>query len=321
MIIVALSNLRYINRYPFYAMEILSCSSIRKLFFTKPEIKESIKEEDKSVSETKAEGILEDTNINKEDSRNVKLVEDTMLNTDTSKGSEIEYELLDKLFALLDTKKEINPILSSYFHKIVENLLAEYKEELLKYLFDNKKHWNNLLYHCYNISIADTVFDLLSITPNDSSENLFHSHKRKIIADLIENIKATNNEEIIINLREIIFKLIASKRYLDSLLKNEVINFMTSNDNLNVKYLLMIIKVKLELGKENKSNLAFDFSFLINKVLSIMELLINILNNKDKVEYLLLLIDNEYAIWREDNLFRERKVRSNRIVGSFSPVT
>jgi hypothetical protein len=242
-------------------VEVVSCSNIRKLFFTKAADIESIKEESKTIDETKTEDTLEETNRSKEDSFTNQDNKNIAPNIDTSK----EYELLDKLFTLVNTKKEINPVLSGYFHKIVGSLLIEYKEELLKYLFSNKEHWDNLLYHCYDTSIADTVFDLLSITFNDSTEDLYHSHKLKVIADLIELDKV-----------DIILKLISSKKYLDYLLRNEVIDYLISKDN--ARCLLRILKLELELEKAQG-----NMTFIIKRVLSIMESVINSLRSKDKV--------------------------------------
>eukprot|EP00826_Nyctotherus_ovalis_P045641 TRINITY_DN5073_c0_g1_i14.p1 TRINITY_DN5073_c0_g1~~TRINITY_DN5073_c0_g1_i14.p1 ORF type:complete len:274 (+),score=25.43 TRINITY_DN5073_c0_g1_i14:173-994(+) len=233
-------------KYPFYAVEVLSCNSIRKMFFAKSEREESKCEQE----------LFEDAaSIVKAEESHTVSERTSVESTDSS-----ETDLLDKLFTVINTKNEINPVLAGYFEKIVESLLCEYKEELLKYVFSSKEHSSNLLYHCYNTSIANLLLSLLSANTSDTPEHPFHQHKPDIISQLVDNINPDNSEDVIANSCFVLTQLIASKSYLHYLSGENTIasifnkGFMNENvSRASTKYLLAVTKVKLESAKDGST--------------------------------------------------------------------
>lgn len=214
------------------------------MFFARPEREES-------KCERK---LLEDAaNTTKpEESRTVS--ERSSVESANSSGN----ELLDKLFTVVSTRSEIDPVLAGYFEKIAGSLLGECKEDLLKYLLSNKEHSNNLLYHCYNSSIANLLLTLLSANTNDTPGHPFHQYKRDMVSQLVDNINPNSPEDVVTSSCFVVTQLIASKSCLDYLSGEKAIASIFEKGFANesvlraaVKYLLAVTRVKLELAKDS----------------------------------------------------------------------
>eukprot|EP00826_Nyctotherus_ovalis_P044433 TRINITY_DN4796_c0_g3_i6.p1 TRINITY_DN4796_c0_g3~~TRINITY_DN4796_c0_g3_i6.p1 ORF type:complete len:438 (+),score=97.42 TRINITY_DN4796_c0_g3_i6:188-1501(+) len=134
-------------------------------------------------------------------------------------------ELLEKLLSFLNSEEELNFVLAGYFAKVIQAIIGKRKLDLLHYLFLHKEHIDNFVRHCYNKSIAEALYKLISnedkFTTGIASEN-FLAEKEEILDRLIENISG-KNDEMIANSSVVLTNLVDSRQYIEYFLSAKTI--------------------------------------------------------------------------------------------------
>ena len=274
-------------KYPFYASEVFNCEigEIIDLFFIRGEIqkeggdkfseegtKSTLDEEKFSeLKDFENNGITEKIEISVESKDNSSLGNEIEENLETNNKELIEelehvcdknyikYDLLKKLFSFLNTDKELNYVLAGYFLKVMLIIIEKRKCDLLSYLFACKEHIDNFIKHCYNKSISEILYKLISsedkFTTGVSSES-FALEKQEILDKLIENI-GVKNDEMVNNSSVVLSNLINSRQYLSYFLSSKVINKLfqiaTDNNPITLRASLTIINALIKAKLNNNS--------------------------------------------------------------------
>lgn len=242
------------HRYPFYAAEAFSCEvgEVIDLLFvekketdTEPTMSEThagIKEAacgDKLQEITKTEASAKppfeedvETNIEGKDDDSLGMeMEESLAKNNKELIEEIENacegareevklgrcELLEKLLSFLSSQEELNSVLAGYFAKVVQVVIANRKLDFLHYLFFHKEHIHNIVRCCYNKSIAEVLYKLISnedkFTTGIASDK-FIVEKEEILDKLIENVSG-KNDEMIANSSAVLASLVDSRQYVE----------------------------------------------------------------------------------------------------------
>ena len=108
--------------------------------------KELAEEEEKALKEKEEKDLLvEDTQDKKEEETNNKeLPKEEEKKTEEIKEEKIienpnSIELLDYLLTFLDSKEELNYVLSGYFSKLIITFILRKPDVIIPYIFKNKK--------------------------------------------------------------------------------------------------------------------------------------------------------------------------------------
>ena len=132
--------------------------------------KELAEEEEKALKEKEEKDLLvEDTQDKKEEETNNKeLPKEEEKKTEEIKEEKIienpnSIELLDYLLTFLDSKEELNYVLSGYFSKLIITFILRKPDVIIPYIFKNKKDYlDKLVYHSYRKGICDIIEKILN---------------------------------------------------------------------------------------------------------------------------------------------------------------
>ena len=232
------------HKFPFIASEILNSDEDKILDYfimNKSEEEFNLKKKKKS-----------DNDIYKND------------NLDINKN---KIEMFDYFLSFLETKKELNYVLTGYFSRFFQLILSRKPIKILNYLFQEKKEIiNQLLFHCNRKSICDLFSKILNfdnLIPNmsssvsinlENSDNYYQSlnfdylisERTEILHQIFSFLKLKENPEKISNVILMLIELFDNKIILDEIMINKKIfnsvfkelkTDLNSNENINNSFI------------------------------------------------------------------------------------
>lgn len=172
--------------------------------------KELAEEEEKALKEKEEKDLLvEDTQDKKEEETNNKeLPKEEEKKTEEIKEEKIienpnSIELLDYLLTFLDSKEELNYVLSGYFSKLIITFILRKPDVIIPYIFKNKKDYlDKLVYHSYRKGICDIIEKILNeektnisskSNPEQQQGEDFSSICNEILEKLFKELSSVNN--------------------------------------------------------------------------------------------------------------------------------
>jgi hypothetical protein len=105
-----------------------------------------------------------------------------------------KFPLLEALLSLLNTKGELNNVLAGYVAKIFGSLAERRRSELWNYFQENSIHFQNLIRHSYNVSIAEALSKMLNNYFGETNEPLFLSQRKEMIKTIVTDTHQNNLE-------------------------------------------------------------------------------------------------------------------------------
>ena len=182
---------------------------------------------------------------------------------DNNKDNYNKIEMFDYFLTFLETKKDLNYVLTGYFSKFFQIILTRKPIKILNYLFREKKDTiKQLIYHCNRKSICDIFIKLLNfdnLIPNmsssvsinfavDNTDNYYYniddlnSERTEILNEIFSFLKVKENPEKISNIilmltelfenKTILDEIINSKKIFNSIFKELKVD-LNSNENIN----------------------------------------------------------------------------------------
>ncbi|CAL1543575.1 unnamed protein product [Lymnaea stagnalis] len=107
-------------------------------------------------------------------------------------------ELVDKLYAFLEGEKPLNPLLASFFSKVMGLLITRKSDMIFEYLKAKSDFVGSLLHHIGTSAVMDLLLRL--ITCIESSETrravIEWLNEQKIVEKLVDSIVASKDEDI-----------------------------------------------------------------------------------------------------------------------------
>ena len=114
----------------------------------------------------------------------------------------IEKTNLDLLysFLLLNNNETLNPILASYFSRIITTLIIRKPNELINYIKSRKTFKTDFFHHLYSTSITDILYHLVSDSGEYRSDMIKWYEDINLIDGLIEEFLITESKSAQINI-------------------------------------------------------------------------------------------------------------------------
>lgn len=123
-------------------------------------------------------------------------------------------ELIDMLYSFLNNESPLNPLLASYFSKVIGSLISRRTEQLLEYLETKTNFVDLIIKHINTSAIMDILLRLLTtIDNNDLKKRVFKwLDDIKLIDNLINLFSSTYNEDIHANVAQLLCDIIRITR-------------------------------------------------------------------------------------------------------------
>jgi hypothetical protein len=117
----------------------------------------------------------------------------------------LEKEHLDLLYSFLfsnstDNQSILNPILASYFSRILTTLIIRKSNELINYLKSRETFKNDFFNHLYSTSITDILYRLIADCGEQRAEAIKWYEDMNLIDGLIEQLLITDSNYVQMNL-------------------------------------------------------------------------------------------------------------------------
>lgn len=117
----------------------------------------------------------------------------------------LEKEHLDFLYKFLtDNQSPLNPILASYFSRIINTLLIRKSNEILNYFKSCQTFVNDVFKHLDSTSITDILYRLISDSGEQRSDAIKWYEDIHLIDGLIEQFLTTNSKSIQMNITNLL---------------------------------------------------------------------------------------------------------------------
>ncbi len=177
-----------------------------------------------------------------------------------------EYKNLDSLFDFIERIKD-NETSSSYFYKIIRELLNESKNSILTYIYSNKKILRFLVNNCSIKSFNDLLNCVLNLR-NDCSETTldckFLKHRLLLYKNLLKELSRKENNtdgicSILIDLIDEQENISDGEYFIDKLFTNaeeigKLINLIIQTKNKSlIKLFARIVRSVLPINKKKES--------------------------------------------------------------------
>uniref|UniRef100_A0A0B7APN8 Uncharacterized protein n=1 Tax=Arion vulgaris TaxID=1028688 RepID=A0A0B7APN8_9EUPU len=107
-------------------------------------------------------------------------------------------ELVNKLYAFLEGVKPLNPLLASFFSKVMGLLITRKSEMIFEYLKTKDDFVGHLLYHIGTSAVMDLLLRLITCieSPDTRRAVIEWLNKEKIVEKLVDSIVASKDEDI-----------------------------------------------------------------------------------------------------------------------------
>jgi hypothetical protein len=117
----------------------------------------------------------------------------------------LEKEHFDLLYSFLfsnstDNQLILNPILASYFSRILTTLIIRKPNELISYFKSRETFKNDFFNHLYSTSITDVLYRLIADCGEQRSEAIKWYEDINLIDDLIEQLLRTDSNYVQMNI-------------------------------------------------------------------------------------------------------------------------
>lgn len=121
----------------------------------------------------------------------------------------IENEHFNKLYSILLTDQtNLNPILASYFARILTTLIIRKPNELLNYLKSCSTFKTDILKHLYSTSITDILYRLISDSADQRSQIIKWYEEINLIDGIIDEFIETKSIYVQMNIVNLLTELI-----------------------------------------------------------------------------------------------------------------
>ena len=156
-------------------------------------------------------------------------------------------ELLDYLLTFLDTKEELNYVLSGYFSKLIITFILRKPDVIIPYIFKNRKEYlDKLVYHSYRKGICDIIEKILNeektnisskSNPDQQQGEDFSPICNEILEKLFKELSSVNanNTEKISYLSSLIEALLEEKAFTSQIESLQNLPELFSNLKINLK--------------------------------------------------------------------------------------
>ncbi|BFZ09907.1 hypothetical protein BsWGS_12946 [Bradybaena similaris] len=107
-------------------------------------------------------------------------------------------ELVNKLYAFLEGPRPLNPLLASFFSKVMGLLITRKSDMIFEYLKSKNNFVERLLYHIGTSAVMDLLLRLITcIESPETRRNVIEwLNKEKIVEKLVDSIVAFKDEDI-----------------------------------------------------------------------------------------------------------------------------
>jgi hypothetical protein len=146
---------------------------------------------------------------------------------------------MDMLYSFLNNESPLNPLLASYFSKVIGSLISRRTEQLLNYLQSKTNFVDLIIKHINTSAIMDILLRLLTtIDNNDIKKRVFKwLDDIQLINNLINLFSSNFNEDIHANVSQLLCDIIRIAReqiFSNREAQRESVSYNnTSNNNLN----------------------------------------------------------------------------------------
>lgn len=109
-----------------------------------------------------------------------------------------EDDLVDKLYAFLEGEKPLNPLLASFFSKVMGLLITRKSEMIFEYLKSKNDFVGRLLYHMGTSAVMDLLLRLITCieSPETRRSVIEWLNEEKIVEKLVDSIVNDKDEDI-----------------------------------------------------------------------------------------------------------------------------
>ncbi|XP_005094786.1 serine/threonine-protein phosphatase 6 regulatory subunit 3 isoform X2 [Aplysia californica] len=109
-----------------------------------------------------------------------------------------EENLVDKLYAFLEGEKPLNPLLASFFSKVMGLLITRKSEMIFEYLKSKNDFVGRLLYHIGTSAVMDLLLRLITCieSPETRRDVIEWLNEEKIVEKLVDSIVVDRDEDI-----------------------------------------------------------------------------------------------------------------------------
>ncbi|KAL8606034.1 hypothetical protein ACOMHN_040032 [Nucella lapillus] len=107
-------------------------------------------------------------------------------------------ELVDQLYSFLESERPLNPLLASFFSKVMGLLITRKSEMIFEYLKNQKDFVGSLLHHIGTSAIMDLLLRLITCieSPETRRAVIEWLNKNQIVQRLVDCIVPSNDEDI-----------------------------------------------------------------------------------------------------------------------------
>jgi hypothetical protein len=190
------------------------------------------------------------------------------------------------LFSFLN-EKEVNPVLSGYFSKIMMNLIQKKPKEIGKFIFSRPNIWQKLIEHCYSPAVNEVLSKILTDDPiNGELEDEFKDVKGNIAKMLIEKLEPTNFEDLSIGCCKLLIDHLSNPIIGDMLKKPETFERLKeqilNGNGVSLRCALRILIQLIEYEKKKFTEIDAKDQ-VANKMIGLIRPLINMLSKSLEV--------------------------------------
>ena len=148
------------------------------------------------------------------------LSSDTCIITDTIAN---DLTLMSKLWSFVRTREEINPLLASFFSKVIQLLLNRRPNTILEYMEENASLVDDLVFHVDTSAIMDLIYRVVVCYENSITRVKVCNWLRdvKLVEKLISCLKDSSSSEALCNVCQLLSDIIRACRDPQEALKGE----------------------------------------------------------------------------------------------------